>query len=109
MGMLRLLNETYIQGQRHASKLAGLKAAYWWELLKPLMWGKLLMAYAKGGQSAFVVAAAHSVDWKRHLSPKCITPRGKDDILSKTKSAAVCWNFVEDFHDLYCDFSTGLD
>ena len=54
-----------------------------------------------------MAAAAHFVDWGRHLSSGCEGSRNRSEVLSRNTTGCVCWNFVEDFHDLYCSYKNG--
>ena len=104
-GLLRLLNETYRLPYRHSGGLdAALRAMYPSEIENPENWAKLIAAYAEGGLGAAMAAAAHFVDWGRHLSSDCEGARNRSEVLSRNTTGSVCWNFVEDFRDLYCSY-----
>eukprot|EP01043_Picozoa_sp_COSAG02_P073674 COSAG02_NODE_14423_length_1269_cov_1.440000_1_plen_273_part_00 len=103
--LLRLLNETYRLPYRHSGGLdAALRAMYPSEIENPENWAKLVAAYAEGGQGAAMAAAARFVDWGRHLSSDCKGARNRSEVLSRNTTGSVCWNFVEDFRDLYCSY-----
>jgi len=108
-GLLHLLNGTYRAPYRHASATAALDAMYPSEKYNPLNWARLMAAYKKGGQRALMNEAATMVNWAAHLSSACKGARSADEILAKKKTGAVCWNFVEDFHDLYCHYKSSMD
>ena len=109
-GLLRLLNETYRLPYRHSGGLdAALRAMYPSEIENPENWAKLMAAYAEGGQGAAMAAAAHFVDWGRHLSSDCAGARNRSEVLSRSTTGSVCWNFVEDFRDLYCSYKNSSE